>query len=212
MPPKKTSSENWARAHLLSYIRLKVLVRSYVYAHAPVLERSRRNFVCRAGHGRDHHVRERETALKVHFRRRSANHVMRVICATRTSTLPCPRPRSGAFIVFLYRIDVDGKDACTVVREERRERAAYHFRSFVLRRLFLVDIGREGWASRLPVDDGYGAAVGAVAVGQQRVVDTDALERFYHAQRRAWEDRLDGSCWRDGIVGWQGWCCCGERG
>ena len=50
-----------------------------------------------------------------------------------------------------------------------------------LRRVFLVDIGREGWASRLPVDDGYGAAVGAVAVGQQRVVDTDALERFYDA-------------------------------
>ena len=92
---------------------------------------------------------------------------MRVIRATQTSTLPRPRPRprGGAFIVLLYRIDVDGKDACAVVREERRERAAYHFRSFVLRRLFLVDIGREGWASRLPVDDGYGAAVGAVAVG-----------------------------------------------
>ena len=104
---------------------------------------------------------------------------MWVIRATQTSTLSRPRPRGGAFIILLYRIDVDGKDACAVVREERRERAAYHFRSFVLRRVFLVDIGREGWASRLPVDDGYGAAVGAVAVGQQCVVDTDALERFY---------------------------------
>lgn len=37
-----------------------------------------------------------------------------------------------------------------------------------------------------PVDDGYRAAVGAVAVWQERVVDPDTLEGFHDAQWRAW--------------------------
>jgi hypothetical protein len=37
-----------------------------------------------------------------------------------------------------------------------------------------------------PVDDGYRATVGAVAVWQERVVYPDALERFHDAQWRAW--------------------------
>jgi len=37
-----------------------------------------------------------------------------------------------------------------------------------------------------PVDDGHGAAIGAVAVWQERVVHPDALKGFYDAQRRAW--------------------------
>ena len=44
----------------------------------------------------------------------------------------------------------------------------------------------------VPVYDGDGASVGAVAVWQERVVYADALEGFYDAQRRAWQDRLDG--------------------
>ena len=69
--------------------------------------------------------------------------------------------RSGAFGVLLYRVDVDGEYACAVVGEERGERAAYHFGSYD--KVLGIKVMGFGWDS--PVDHGYGAAVGAIAVG-----------------------------------------------
>lgn len=62
----------------------------------------------------------------------------------------------------------------------------------------------------VPVDDGDSAAVGAVAVRQERIVHADALEGFYDAQRCTGQDRLDGP-WRWRVV--LEWCGrVGERG
>ena len=62
----------------------------------------------------------------------------------------------------------------------------------------------------VPVDDGDDAAVGAVAVREERVVHADALEGFYDTERRTGQDGLDG-LWRWHVV--FGWCgCVSERG
>lgn len=55
----------------------------------------------------------------------------------------------------------------------------------------------------LPVYDGDGAAVGAVAVREECVVHADALKGFYDAKRRTGQDGLD-SPWRWHVV--FGWC------
>jgi hypothetical protein len=62
----------------------------------------------------------------------------------------------------------------------------------------------------VPVDDGDGASVGAVAVWQERVVHADALEGFYDAQWCAWQDRLDGPWRRYVVLEWCGGL--GQRG
>ena len=171
--------------HLVSHVRLEILVRRYVHAHTPVLKRRRRDLERRAGHGRHHHIRHRKTPREVQLRRGGPHHMMRMERPLRRRGAR-RLGHSGAFGVLVYRVDVDGEHACAVVCEERRERAAYHFRSFFcpVVRINEVEGGREGGES-LPVEDGYGAAVGAVAVGQQRVVYPDALERFHDAQGRA---------------------------
>ena len=67
---KRTTNErsryyNYTHTYLVSYVRLEVFVRRYVHTHAPVFERRSRHLVRRAGHGRHHHVRDREAPHKV---------------------------------------------------------------------------------------------------------------------------------------------------
>ncbi len=110
--------------HLFSYICLKVLIRRHVHAHAPILERRRWDFICRTRHSGHYDVREGKAPREVEFRRGGTHHVMWVI---RASLL---RGR-WTFGIFLYRVNVDGKNVRAVVGQERREWAAYHFRSFI---------------------------------------------------------------------------------
>jgi hypothetical protein len=116
------------KAHLFSHVRLKVLISRDVHAHAPVLQRSCRDLIRGTRHGRNDDVRNREAPRKVERGRRRAHDVVRVECATHCCcwpTFPAGRRRrcsgrSGPLCVLLYRIDIDGEDARTVVREESR--------------------------------------------------------------------------------------------
>lgn len=58
------------------------------------------------------------------------------------------------------------------------------------------------WDVDAPVYDCDGAAVCAVAIRQERVVDPDALERFHDAEGRAGQNRFDGSGWRYVALEW----------
>lgn len=62
----------------------------------------------------------------------------------------------------------------------------------------------------IPIDDGNSAAIGTVAVREERVVHADAFEGFHDAERRTGQDGLDGS-WRWHVT--FGRCgCVSERG
>src|SRR6267142_5805749 len=166
--PNKTTNKNRRpkprKTHLLSHVRPEILIRRDVHAHAPVLQPGGLDLVRRARHGRHDDVRESEATREVELGRRVAHDMVRVEGTART--FPCARGRRGPFGVFLDRVDVDGEDARAVVRKERRERAPDDLRS----RCACVCAGVYkvvGAGMRdVPVDDGDGASVGAVAVWQ----------------------------------------------
>ena len=120
--PKKTDEK-----HLISYIRLEILLPRDVHAHTPVFQRCGADLVRRARHSRHDDVRERQAAREIKLGRRRAHDVMRVVRATR----PCcgSGGRRGSLGIFLDRVDVDREDTRAVICEERRERAPNDLRS-----------------------------------------------------------------------------------
>src|SRR6266849_5298696 len=109
------------KAHLFSYVCLKVLISCNVHADTPVLQSSRGDFIRSTWYGRNYDVRKREAPRKVERGWHGAHNVTRVERAASCCCFPSfliESGRGGPLGVLLYRIDIDREDASAIVREE----------------------------------------------------------------------------------------------
>ena len=187
-PVHRASRESRKSKHLFADVRLEVLVCSDVHADAAVLEPRGAHLVGCARDGGDDDIRLGEARLE---RERAWVHdVVRVVP---------PRRRGRAFRVFLFDhhhhqsswkhkvngrgayldgVDVDRKDACAVVREQRGKRSSNDLRSVKViekRRTLFICLWFIAfrWGSGVPVDNCDSLPICAVTVWQDAIVHAD---------------------------------------